>query len=886
MTLRDLTLRLRTLVSPRRAERDLREELEFHIARETARYVGNGMSATDARNRAIARFGSVALAADACRDARGTRFIDETVRDVGYAFRTFRRSPLSALTIVTTVALGLGLVAAVFSVLNVLLFRVDEVPNVGELFAVERPSAADGERVLTRIDYEAIRRETSVFGDTVAMLPDIDSRIDGRMMSGSLVTGNFFRVLGVDAARGRPLLPEDDERGGQAVVVLSHRGWSRIFASDPAVIGRQLTVNGFAYDVVGVMPEGFRGLGVSAPDYWAPLTRLGQFRRIHLGHEDAVGLDIVGRLKPGLSRETALAGLLVWDSARVGRTPADRPAATLTLEPRRGTLPQPAEAMLVFTPLFFAFGLILMIGCANVANLMLARGVARQREIGMRLSLGASRRRIVRQLLTESLVLALAAAALGFAVSRVVLEATVTGVMSSMAQDLAENVRVPVPGADWRVVLFLVVGAVVATVFFGLAPALQVTRLELVRTIRGEVTRDARQGRARNALIAVQATASALLLICAVVFLRSAFASSTIDPGLQTADTVIIEMANEDMRERMIHAVGADPVIASVAASWPDTLSRPRIAFARSSAPDSSSPDGRVAYRFVSPEYFAVLGIEILRGRGFTSAERSAASAVAVISESVARQLWPGGDALGQVLRLEPDRRVDPKREDEPPLSAGAFTIVGISRDVAGFRIADFKEANVYVPIGAEQAKTSLTARVNGDPDQARRALLRRLTVIDPDMGQIVTMRTLARMETYFLQIAFSVTVALGGFALVLTVSGLFSVLTYLVEQRRREIGVRMALGATTRSVGRLVLLQSIKPVAAGLVAGSGLAVALGVVLVATPAASGIAAIVHVLDPVAYIASALCIATACALAALVPAVRAARIDPIATLRQD
>ena len=503
------------------------------------------------------------------------------MHDILYAVRSFRRAPLAAFTIVATVAIGLGLVAAVFTFLNIFLFRVDEVANPGELFGVERPRSSDGEpRRFTRPQYEALRHETSVFTDAFAMLQDIDSRIDGRMMAGTLVTGNFFQVLGVDAARGRTLTPADDERsGGRPIVVLSHRGWTRQFANDPGVVGRSLLINGFSYEIVGVMPEGFRGLAVGAPDYWAPLAMLGQIRPIHRGREDAVGLEIVGRLKPGLSRQTALAGLVVWDSRTTGAAAVDRRAADITLEPRQGTIPQPAEAMLIFTPLFFAFGLILLIGCANVANLLLARAVSRQREIGIRLSIGASRSRMIRQLLTESLLLALAAAALGFVISRLVLETTIYAVTSTMAPDLGD-IRLNVPAADWRVALFLVGGAMVSTVFFGLAPALQATRLELVRTIRGEVTRDSRPGRSRGVLIGIQVTASALLLICAGVFLRSALASSTVDPGIRTADTVIVEIIDEQMRGAMIQAVTAEPLVAEIAASWPHTLSRPRAAFA------------------------------------------------------------------------------------------------------------------------------------------------------------------------------------------------------------------------------------------------------------------------------------------------------------------
>ena len=268
-------------------------------------------------------------------------------------------------------------------------------------------------------------------------------------------------------------------------------------------------------------------------------------------------------------------------------------------------------------PLFFAFGLILLIGCANVANLLLARAVARQREIGIRLAIGASRRRVVCQLLTESLLLALVSAALAFGISRLVLEAVVYTVMSTLPSDIGD-IRLAVPPADWRVALFLVAGAMVSTLFFALAPALQATRFELVRAIRGEVVRDARPGRARDALVALQVTASVLLLICAAVFLRSSWAAATVDPGIRTADTVNVSILNEQRRGAILDVVTSEPLVASVAASWPGGLGG-RAAFA-----DGATGKSTVTYQFVSPEYFSVLGIDLVRGRGFAQTERSA----------------------------------------------------------------------------------------------------------------------------------------------------------------------------------------------------------------------------------------------------------------------
>ena len=293
-----------------------------------------------------------------------------------------------------------------------------------------------------------------------------------------------------------------------------------------------------------------------------------------------------------------------------------------------------------------------------------------------------------------------------------------------------------------------------------------------------------------------------------------------------------MSVTNEQMRGALLEAVKSEPSVASVAASWPGALGG-----RTGASPPARAASRAVGYRFVSPEYFSVLGVDIVRGRGFAPTERSASVAVAVVSESVARQLWPDRDAVGQVLRLEPDPKGGTPGPGEPPLLSRSFIVVGIARDVAGLRFAKVKQAVIYVPIGAEAAQTSLTVRVHGDPERTRLALVDRLAAIDPNMGEVATMQTIAAMVAYLLQIAFWLTLVLGALALVLTLSGLFSVLSYLVEQRGREIGVRMALGATGRSIATFVLSQLAGPVGIGMFLGGSLTAALGAVLLATAGA-------------------------------------------------
>ena len=893
--------RLRSLLFRTRREDDLSEELQFHLERETERLEAAGMRPDAARQQALRTFGGVEPTKEACRDARGTALLDNLVRDIRYASRSFLRAPLVALTIVMTVGLGLGLVAVVFTILNTFVFRVDDVRSPDELFAVERQRSASAEpEGFTRAQYDALLRETGIFSEAFAST-GVESWVEGTRREGALVTGNYFQVLGVRAARGRTLKASDDEPGAPPVLVLSHRAWSQHLGGDPGVVGRTVRVNGAPFHIVGVMPESFRGLAtLAAPDFWGPLSPLDRFGTNREGVDPSVRLRIVGRLKPGLSRGQALAQLLAWDSQRTGERSGERPATRLALEPSQGTIPLSTDVLLAFMPLFFAFGLVLMIGCANVANLLLARAVARQREIGIRMAMGASRRRVIWQLLTESLLLALVSAALAFGISRLVLEGVVYAVISTFPPDIG-NLRIAVPPADWRVAVFLVAGAILSTLFFALAPALQATRLELVRAMRGEVVRDGRSGRARDALVALQVTGSVLLLICAAVFLRSSWAAARVDPGIPTAGIVSVRILNEQKRGAILDAVKSEPVVASVAASWPGWLGGlgGLPAFA-----EGASGKSTLTCEFVSPEYFGVFGIDLVRGRGFRQTERTANDPVAIVSESVARQLWPGIDAVGQVLRVEPNLSAlrgtagpsQPRAPDNRPaqqpgnplLLSRTVVVVGVARDVAGIRLGGMRlgGAGVYMPISVEAATTAVTLRVRGDSERARQALVDRLAAIDPDMGQVSTLQTIANAEVYLLGIPLWLTLVLGALALLLTLSGLFSVLSYLVEQRTREIGVRMSLGATSGSIGALVLLQSARPVGIGLLLGGSLTAALGAVLLATPAAAVIGSSVRLFDPIAYAGSLLCIVTACVCAALIPALRAGRIDPIAALRQD
>ena len=607
------------------------------------------------------------------------------------------------------------------------------------------------------------------------------------------------------------------------MIVLSDKGWKRQFDRDPNMLGRTVLVSGEPFEIVGVMPAGVpRPRGRRRPTSGRRCRASAHFQPTDAAAKTAVG---VGDRRP--AQAWRVDGERRARSLRRGtRTGSRRPrigrAEAIVLLPRRGTLPQPLEALALFTPLFFAFGLILLIGCANVANLLLARGVARQREIGMRLSLGASRRRIVRQLMTESVLLALAAAARGY----VDLAGRARGRWSTSRRrrcrwTSATNVELAVPAADWRVAAFLVLSAMAATAFFALMPALRRRGSSRCGRCAARWSGTRGPGRARNALIGIQVFASALLLICAAIFLRSAIASSRFDPGLRTADTVLIEMANEPKRAAMVQAIASEPTITVYAAVRPGILAWPHPAVAEIGA--SRDAGGlqvrlvRVLRRVRHPDR---AGADVHRGGGRRRAPGRhrlgidrARSCGRTAAASARRSGWS---------RIP--RRRSAACGGEPPMPARLVTVVGVSRDVAGFRFTDIKEAGAVPADQRPRAEHRGRGARQGEPELVHRTLVDHLTRVDPNMGLIVTMRTVARLETFFLQIAFWVSLVLGGLALLLTVSGLFSVLSYLVEQRTREIGVRMALGASSRKVTRLVLAQTARPVVYGLLAGAGFA--------------------------------------------------------------
>lgn len=401
--------RLRALLNRKATDADLDEEMRYHLEREVERNVARGMSAIAARAAAHRAFGNVTVATEQARDAWRWTGVEELRQDCGYALRTFRRAPVFVLTVVATIGLGLGLLSSVFTFFNAYVLRPVAVRDPYSLFELHWSSSDGRGHRFSWDQFQRLSRDKSAFSEVHAY-NFVAPRVNGHATQGQLVSGNYFDMLGVPPVLGRTIGPADAEsEGGNAVLVLSHQGWMTLYAGDSTAIGRHVTMNGTTFEIIGIAPDGFGGLTSAPFDFWIPITMASAvgptpmlFRR---GNDEGVG--IVARLAPGVSEARAYAWLRDWLRAETADRAVPDRAQDVSLLSRATSIPPSPETTAIFAPVLVAFLLVMLIACANVANIMLARGMARQREIGIRLALGAGRRRIVRQLLAEAILLAL-----------------------------------------------------------------------------------------------------------------------------------------------------------------------------------------------------------------------------------------------------------------------------------------------------------------------------------------------------------------------------------------------------------------------------------------------------------------------------------------------
>jgi predicted permease len=870
----DLFLRLRALLFRNRVERELDEELTFHIEMQTRKNLAAGMSEAEAKRQTRVQFGVGDSAREECRDARGIGFFETLLQDIRYAMRGFRLRPMFALTVIGTIAIGLGWNTAAFTFFNAVLLRPIDARDPYSLYAFGwQDHAGDGIPVTWRQIEDLRNVHPGLTGITATH--SLRTRMDGRIANCTLVDGEYFQMLGVNAAIGRTLLPKDSRSPGSSpAVVLGYTMWQNRFGGAADILGRKVLIQGHPFEVVGVMPEGFTGLGHNYPDLWASLTMITDFEETPnaFAPDASAPVSLAGRLNPGESVGQAQAALTAWMQKSA---PEQAPHATFLSLATLASLGRRQLAALV--PVGIVFFLVLLSACANVANMMLARAMSRQREIGIRLSLGAARGRLIRQLLTESILLAIPAAALAFAISQVFVDLGMRLAFATVPSAFLDQAHLPSLSPDIHVFWFMIGAAIVVALMFGLAPALQATRLNVMQAARGDFSSEFRPTRLRNALVIAQVTVCGFLLICSGILLRRANHLESLDPGMRTRSVVEIYI-QEKSRPRVIATLRSQPGVDLLAASSDSPLDAtlPSV----SASGDPRVDQKRIPYRYASPEYFQVLGIPILLGRSFTTDEVHSGAAVVVLSESAARKLWPNQDALGQFLNLVPEKR--PVRGERPP-PYPTMQIIGIARDAAIGGLDSLDRSSLYLPTGLEDSRNTLLVHVRGDAEKAIHDLNAAIEAAYP--GAIEDMHSLqdyvaAAIWSY--RLTYWISAALGVIALLLTLSGIYSVLSYVVAQRTKEIGIRMAMGASTRAVTGLVLSQCLRLAGIGIAAGAGLALAGARVLSSVTADLS----TDVFDRVAYAGAVAVVLAACLAAAFFPARRAARVDPITTLRYD
>lgn len=882
--LRGLMVRLRALMHREEADRELDEEILFHLEHETARHVAAGLAPGEARRRALAAFGGVQQTRETHREVRGIRPVEELMADVRFALRALYRSPALAGAAIVTLALGVGAITAIFSAVNAVMLRPLPFSEPDRLVMLWEESAErDWHRQTASPANFLDWREQVPALEGAAAYADFSNRVtllqDGtpRLLRSALVTGNFFDVLRVPPVLGRTL--SDEETWGTApVAVLSDRAWQTHFGGDSAVLGRSIDVDGRQLQVVGVMPRAF-AFPWEDVDLWQPMEWNREdasqpfFRRAHW-------LRVIGRLTPDASLDQANQQLVTVAARLRDQYPGTNETLGAGMTPLREFLVGDTSRPLLI--LLGAVTLLLLISCANVGNLLLVQAANRAREVSLRLALGAGRMRLVRQAITESLVLSSLGGAAGLLVGWLG-----TALLASMLP--SGILRVSEFGIDWRVLAFVLLVITGSGLLFGLAPALW-----SAGRFPGEALRDAARGTASgrtrrwgNALVVGEVALALLLSVGAGLLIRSFMELQRVDPGFDPEGVVAVSLVLPTARYDTMPKVHAfyDELIARTKAlpgvidaavirqiplsgeSWSSGLAIE----GRPVTPASQAVD--VVHRDGSPDYFRTMRVPILRGRPFTDADREGALPVVIVNETLARTTFAGGDPIGQ--RISFDR--------EPDSASTWYTIVGVVGDEHQVSPAEAPRMEIFAPARQETSRGMvLVARTAGDPGAAAPGIHRIVAELDPALA-IRSTETLEEVAARSVALPRFLMLLLVVFAVVgvtLAVVGVYGVLAQVVRQRRRELGIRIALGAASADVQWLVVRHGLA------LAGAGLAIGAAAALVATRAVRGILYGVPAADPLTYVVAVALLGATVLAASWLPARRASRADPAVALRAE
>jgi predicted permease len=883
--------RLGYLLRRRTMEEDLRREMEAHRAL---------MQEPRA-------FGNTLRLREEARDAWGWRWLDDLVHDTRFAWRTLRHSPGFALTAIVTLALGIGVNIGMFSFVNGLLLR-PLYANADEVVQLDvDPTTPNGEsRDFSYPNYRDIEEGTTdIFASLAAYAINfvgLDAGNGPRSALAAAVSGNYFQVFSAPPARGRSFTAEEDRPGADIrVAIISHQLWEQLGAG-PDVLGRLVRINGEQFTVVGVAPQQFAGPSIPGQEVWLPL---GAYRIFNprdeessgFGARDAHALSVVGRLRRGISEDRAEAAL-----ATVGRRleqafPAVNAGYAIDLSSSTGTrlyfMPGTGQGPLTGMALLLMLMplTVLLVACLNLADLLLARGHVRRRELAVRSSLGGGRSRLVRQLLTEGLLLAVAGGAVGLWVST---WATKT-LMASLRPLLPAAVSLPDVSVDWRVLVGTVAFSLGATFVFGAWPALALTGGAAAADLKRQTGDEGRRPggiRIGNALVVGQIALSLMLLAAGGLFMMSVIRTAAADPGFRLDGGVIVEVnpglaGYDEARGRQAHLTLLDrlrtlPGVDAITIASGFALDG--FADERDVVPAGTSFANRrqgvsATFTVVGPDYARVLGLPILGGRDFTDAEMLPGSPgrIAIIDDELAERLWPGEDALGRLVQLFDDEESDP---------APTVQVVGIIPAVSTAR-GNPPSPHVYVPLGQhyESAMAVQLRMAEGESDRAMVANIARVARDLDERLPIVSVATWrdhvdAGLDALIGRGAAAVFAAFGAVALLLAVLGVYGVKSYVVSRRTREFGIRIAIGAHPRALLWQVLREGGRVTAIGIGLGLLLAVGAGQFL------QGILYGVNNIEPVVLMTAPLILFAASLLASLLPSLRATRVDPTVALRAD
>jgi predicted permease len=814
-------------------------------------------------------------------------------QDVRQGARMLVKSPAFTATVVLTLGLGIGANAAVFSIVNTLLLTPLPVADPGNLYVVS-VTHQDNERPhqVSWADYVDYRDRGTVFSELSAYsigFAGLSAGDRADRIAVSYVTGNFFPMLGIRPGYGRLLLPhEGDAYGADPVIVLGRSYWKKRFNGDPAVVGRQVLVNGQPFTVVGVVPEGFYGVyALVELDAYMPFGMIfpeSAYRETRT-RRDNHELRVIGRLRPGVTPAQAQAGLDVLAQQLEQQYPDTNKTVRARLIAERLARPEPNAAdsnPYVAGVFLLLVGLVLLVACVNVVNLLLVRATTRQRELAVRAALGAGRIRLVRQLLTESLLLAVAGGLAGAAIGRWI-SALIGGL--KLPADLPIRFDL---SFDWRVFGYIAAVALGVGLAVGLLPALRASRTDLNDVLRdgGRSMADggSRQ-RARSLLVVGQVAVSLVLLVAAGLFVRSVQRAQSVDLGfdhrrvlnlsMDVSQLAMDEAAGRSFYRELEARVGSLPGVTSVSYAYSTPFgyySSGEYVEVEGAPPVPNERRQAPGYNMVGAEYFRTLNVPIVRGRGFTPDDDERGRHVAVINEFMAARLWPGQDAIGKRFRMDGGDRA-------------WLEVVGISRTGKYSNIFEDPGMYFFAPIAQHyRSLRVLHVRTSGSPDALAPAVEKEVRALNPELP-VYDVRSLTKMLDgpngfFLLQIGALFGGALGVLGLVLALVGVYGVVSYAAAQRTREIGVRMALGAQRPDILRLIVGRGLVLVAIGISAG--MAAAFGVSRLLGTLLFGISPS----DPLTFTVIPLALGLMALAASYLPALRATRVDPMVALRQN